>query len=107
MLPNHCGYDNKNDESILTILVDDFNGIVDTLWEGDILMIYVRSNVEERSKDTLLKSKNIAILWIENVEKDKDKHYFIEPMIVEIYKKILAYTPVIHTSYYFQIVLRI
>jgi len=68
------------------IRVDGSNDIVDIIWEGGDQTMNVRSNAGERSKDIFLLSKIIAILWIESVEKDRDKQSFIEPMMQGNYK---------------------
>ena len=65
------------------IPADGFNDTADIIWGGEDLTMNVRSNAEKRSKDILLRSKKIAILLIENVEKDKDRQSYIELMIVE------------------------
>gem|GEM_PF-3707999 len=68
-----------------------FNDIADIIWGGEDRMMNVRSNVEERSRDIFPLSKIIAILSIGSVEKDRDKLYYIEHMIVENYNIILFF----------------
>lgn len=80
----HSKFGNKNDEYIQKILVDDFSDIVDIIWGGDVQMMNVRLNVGGQSKGILSQSEKIVILWIESVEKNRDKHYSIEHMMQEL-----------------------
>jgi hypothetical protein len=64
----------------------DFNDIVDTIWAEEGRMMHVKSKDEERSKDIEWQSRKIVILWTGTVEKGKDRHYFIEPMMQERFK---------------------
>jgi hypothetical protein len=67
------------------ILVDGFNDIVDIIWGEEGPTMIVKSNVEKICRDMSKQSEIIVILWIEIVEKDRDKQYFIEPMMPEEY----------------------
>jgi len=63
------------------ILVDGFSDIVDIIWGEEDLMMNVRLNVEELCRDMSKQSGIIVIHWIGNVEKGRDKRFFIEPMM--------------------------
>lgn len=66
-----------------TIHADDFSDIADIIWEEEVLMMNVRSNVGERSKGILFRLKKIVIHWIGTVEKNRDKLFCTEPTIAE------------------------
>lgn len=83
MLRNHSKFDKKNDEFILMIPADGSSDTADIIWGGDAPMMNARSNVEERSKDTFLRSKKIAILSIEHAEKNRDKQSCTEHTTAE------------------------
>jgi hypothetical protein len=83
MLHSLSKYDKRNDGCILTTLEVDFSDIVDIIWAEEGRMIPVRSRDGELSKDIELRSRKTVILWIETVEKGRDRHYCIEPMMQE------------------------
>ena len=62
---------------------DDFSDIVDIIWAGEERMMLAKSRDGELSRDIEWPSRNIVIPWTEIVERGRDRHSYIEPMMQE------------------------